>query len=181
MKDRENTKNTHDHLRNRPFRGPTRDPLQLKLFFTLLALLTYKYRSHAIGTRRRPDLKEPKGTVPFFGHMILMASMPSTDLYDYFERTYRELGPVWSISLPGIGRMIQGDTPEMLEHVLKTNFWAYHKGSHFTGSMGDVMGKVRTTTQSHSSAMHVENKVAIITEASSGFGKALAERLVGKG
>ncbi|KAK5821452.1 cytochrome P450 [Linnemannia elongata] len=114
---------------------------KLKLFFTLLALLTYKYRSHAIGTRRRPDLKEPKGTVPFFGHMILMASMPSTDLYDYFERTYRELGPVWSISLPGIGRMIQGDTPEMLEHVLKTNFWAYHKGPHFTGSMGDAFGK----------------------------------------
>ncbi|KAG0314345.1 hypothetical protein BGZ97_009368 [Linnemannia gamsii] len=114
---------------------------KLKLFFTLLALLTYKYRSHAIGTRRRPDLKEPKGTVPFFGHMFLMASMPSTDLYDYFERTYRELGPVWSISLPGIGRMIQGDTPELLEHVLKTNFWAYHKGPHFTGSMRDVFGE----------------------------------------
>ncbi|KAG0287729.1 hypothetical protein BGZ96_008382 [Linnemannia gamsii] len=114
---------------------------KLKLFFTLLALLTYKYRTHAIGTRRRPDLKEPKGTVPFFGHMFLMASMPSTDLYDYFERTYRELGPVWSISLPGIGRMIQGDTPELLEHVLKTNFWAYHKGPHFTGSMGDAFGK----------------------------------------
>ncbi|KAG0374151.1 hypothetical protein BGX24_010747 [Mortierella sp. AD032] len=114
---------------------------RIKLFFALFALLTYKYRSHAIGTRRRPDLKEPKGTVPFFGHMFLMASMPSTELYDYFERTYRELGPVWSISLPGIGRMVQGDSPELLEHVLKTNFWAYHKGPHFTGSMRDVFGE----------------------------------------
>ncbi|KAG0277065.1 hypothetical protein BGZ95_006575 [Linnemannia exigua] len=114
---------------------------KIKLFFTVLAFLTYKYRSHAIGTRRRPDLKEPKGSVPFFGHMFLMASMPSTELYDYFERTYRELGPVWSISLPGIGRMIQGDSPELLEHVLKTNFWAYHKGPHFTGSMRDVFGE----------------------------------------
>ncbi|KAF9120501.1 hypothetical protein BGW39_011317 [Mortierella sp. 14UC] len=114
---------------------------KLKLFFALLALLTYRYRSHAIGTRRRPDLKEPKGAVPFFGHMLLMASMPSTELYDYFERTYRELGPVWSISLPGIGRMIQGDSPEILEHVVKTNFWAYHKGPHFTGSMRDVFGE----------------------------------------
>ncbi|KAF9911529.1 hypothetical protein EC991_003332 [Linnemannia zychae] len=115
--------------------------IKLKLFFALFAFLTYKYRSHAIGTRRRPDLKEPKGTIPFFGHMFLMASMPSTELYDYFERTYRELGPVWSISLPGIGRMIQGDSPELLEHVLKTNFWAYHKGPHFIGSMRDVFGE----------------------------------------
>ncbi|KAG0051992.1 hypothetical protein BGZ90_006611, partial [Linnemannia elongata] len=48
---------------------------KLKILVDLVALLTYKYRSHAIGTRRRDDLKEPKGAVPFFEHMLLMASV----------------------------------------------------------------------------------------------------------
>ncbi|KAG0055750.1 hypothetical protein BGZ89_002283 [Linnemannia elongata] len=87
---------------------------KLKLPAALVALLTYKYRSHAIGTHRRDDLKEPKGAVPFFGHMLLMASVPGTKLHDTFLKNYRELGPVWSISLPGIGRMIEGDSPELI-------------------------------------------------------------------
>ncbi|KAF9273113.1 hypothetical protein BGZ88_004055 [Linnemannia elongata] len=75
---------------------------KLKLLAALVALLNYKYRSHAIGARRRDDLKEPKGAVPFFGHMLPMASVPGTKLHDTFLKNYRELGPLWSISLPGI-------------------------------------------------------------------------------
>ncbi|KAF9085790.1 Protein kinase alk2 [Mortierella sp. AD031] len=112
----------------------------LKLLFALSALFVYKYRSHAIGTRRRADLKEPKGAYPLLGHMPLLAMIPGTKLYDFFEKNYRELGPVWSISLPVIGRMIQGDTPEMVEHVLKSNFWAYEKGPIFKGALGDLFG-----------------------------------------
>lgn len=112
----------------------------LKLLLTLSAFFIYKYRSHAIGTRRRADLKEPKGAYPLLGHMPLLAMIPGTKLYDFFEKNYRELGPVWSISLPVIGRMIQGDTPEMVEHVLKGNFWAYEKGPIFKGALGDLFG-----------------------------------------
>ncbi|KAG0370331.1 Protein kinase alk2 [Mortierella sp. AD032] len=114
---------------------------KLKLFFALLALLTYKYRSHAIGTRRRQDLKSPKGAVPFLGHMPLLASIHGTKLYDFFEKNYRELGPVWSISLPFIGRMVQGDSPELIEHVLKHNFWAYEKGPILIDAVNDLLGK----------------------------------------
>ncbi|KAK3815803.1 MAG: cytochrome P450 [Linnemannia gamsii] len=112
----------------------------LKLLFALSTYFLYKYRSHAIGTRRRDDLKEPKGTYPFLGHMPLLAMIPGTKLYDFFEKNYNELGPVWSISLPVIGRMIQGDTPEMVEHVLKSNFWAYEKGPLLKGALGDLFG-----------------------------------------
>ncbi|KAG0285563.1 hypothetical protein BGZ98_005461, partial [Dissophora globulifera] len=31
-----------------------------KLLAALGAMILFKYRSHAIGTRRRPDLKQPK-------------------------------------------------------------------------------------------------------------------------
>ncbi|KAG0200730.1 hypothetical protein BGX28_006299, partial [Mortierella sp. GBA30] len=106
-----------------------------------LAIVLYKYRSHAVGTRPRRDLKQPWGAVPLLGHMPLMASIPGNKLYSFFEKQYNDLGPVWSISLPFMGRMIQGDTPEMIEHVLKTNFWNYVKGDILRDTLGDIMGR----------------------------------------
>jgi hypothetical protein len=112
----------------------------LKLLVALGAIIVYKYRSHAIGTRRRSDLKQPKGAFPLLGHMPLILSIPGTKLYDFFLKQNQELGPTWSISLPIVGRMIQGDTPESVEHVLKTNFWSYEKGPTFKGALGDLFG-----------------------------------------
>ncbi|KAF9349163.1 hypothetical protein BGX26_012512 [Mortierella sp. AD094] len=100
----------------------------LKLILALTAFYLYKYRSHAIGTRRRLDLKQPKGAVPLLGHLFLLSSVPLEESIQFFEKQYNELGPVWSISLPGFGRLIQIDTPENIEHVLKTNFSNYQKG-----------------------------------------------------
>lgn len=111
-----------------------------KIVAAVVALILFKYRSHAVGTRPRRELKQPRGAVPLLGHMPLMLSIPGTKLYDFFVKQNEELGPVWSISLPIIGRMIQGDTPEMVEHVLKTNFWAYEKGPIFYSAMGDLFG-----------------------------------------
>ncbi|KAG9320891.1 hypothetical protein KVV02_005827 [Mortierella alpina] len=112
----------------------------MKLLLALVVLVVYKYRSHAIGTRPRRDLKQPKGAVPFLGHMPLLASIPGTRLYHFFEKQYNELGPVWSISLPFIGRMIQIDSPEVLEHCVKTNFWSYEKGPILQGALYDLTG-----------------------------------------
>ncbi|KAG0271901.1 hypothetical protein BGZ95_000226 [Linnemannia exigua] len=124
------------------FEKTSTGPNRLKFLLAFITLATYKYRSHAIGTRRRDDLKAPKGAVPFLGHLLLMASIPGTKLHDsFFLKNYRELGPVWSISLPGIGRMIQGDTPEMVEYVNKSNFAAYEKGTHFNIALAGLLGK----------------------------------------
>ncbi|KAF9385396.1 hypothetical protein BGX21_001073 [Mortierella sp. AD011] len=115
-------------------------PNGLKLLAAVCAFFLFKYRAHAVGTRARRDLKQPKGAVPLLGHMPLLLTIPGTKLYDFFLKNNQELGPVWSISLPFIGRMIQGDTPEMVEHVLKTNFWNYEKGPTFKGALGDLFG-----------------------------------------
>jgi len=115
-------------------------PNGLKLFAAVVALYVFKYRSHAVGTRPRRDLKQPKGAVPFLGHMPLMAAVDGQELFQFLEKQYNELGPVWSVSLPLIGRMIQIDTPENLEHVLKANFWSYEKGPLFTWMLGDLLG-----------------------------------------
>ncbi|KAG0362681.1 hypothetical protein BG005_004555 [Podila minutissima] len=57
-----------------------------------------------------------------------MSTIPGLKLNAFYEKMYNEFGPVWAISLPGIGCMIQGDSPEIVEHVLKTSFRAYEKG-----------------------------------------------------
>ncbi|KAG0041906.1 hypothetical protein BGZ83_001163 [Gryganskiella cystojenkinii] len=113
----------------------------LKVLVALLTLVLYHYRSHAVGTRRRPDLKQPRGAVPLLGHMPLLLSVHGTKLYEFFVKQNEELGPVWSISLPFIGRMVQGDLPEHVEHVLKTNFYSYEKGPLLDRAMGDLFGK----------------------------------------
>ncbi|KAF9362355.1 hypothetical protein BGX34_006345 [Mortierella sp. NVP85] len=130
----------------------------LKLVAAIVALYVFKYRSHAVGTRRRRDLKQPKGAVPLLGHMPLMASVNGQELYQFLEKQYNELGPVWSVSLPFLGRMIQIDTPENLEHVLKTNFWSYEKGPLFAWMLGDLVGDGIFTSDGH--AWRFQRKLA---------------------
>ncbi|KAF9431942.1 hypothetical protein BGZ76_011497, partial [Entomortierella beljakovae] len=112
----------------------------LKIVAAIAAFFIFKYRSHAIGTHPRRDLKQPKGALPFVGHMALMLSIPGTQLYDFFIKNNEELGPVWSFSIPFLGRLIEGDSPEMVEHVLKTNFWSYEKGPIMRYTMSDLFG-----------------------------------------
>ncbi|KAF9280354.1 hypothetical protein BGZ68_007297 [Mortierella alpina] len=87
------------------------------LVFAFLIVLCYKYRSHALGTHPRPDLKEPKGAIPLLGHLLLVASYPGARL------------------------LIHGDEPHIIEHVLKTNFPNYIKGKMLTGLLEDIIGK----------------------------------------
>ncbi|KAF8981542.1 hypothetical protein BGZ46_002622 [Entomortierella lignicola] len=103
----------------------------LKTLLAITVYYVYKYRAHAIGTRPRLDLKQPKGAVPFLGHLHLISSIPLTEIHEFFEKQDNELGPVWSMSITGLGRLIQIDTPELLEYTLKTNFWNYRKGPSF--------------------------------------------------
>ncbi|KAF8950937.1 hypothetical protein BGZ46_004248, partial [Entomortierella lignicola] len=112
-----------------------------KLILAIAAYYVYKYRSHAIGTHRRPDLKEPKGAVPLIGHLALVASIKLTEIQEIIEDQYNKHGPVWSISLPGFGRIIEVDSPENIEHVLKTNFLNYAKGRAFVNIVSVFVGK----------------------------------------
>ncbi|KAG0016993.1 hypothetical protein BGZ80_008713 [Entomortierella chlamydospora] len=112
----------------------------LKVLLAVSAYYVYKYRGHAIGARRRLDLKQPKGAVPLLGHLPLLASVPLDEFYEFLEKQYNEHGPVWSISLPGFGRMIQIDSPENFEHVVKTNFANYGKGKLFRDIVKDTSG-----------------------------------------
>ncbi|KAF9568610.1 hypothetical protein EC968_002872 [Mortierella alpina] len=114
----------------------------LAVILAILVSLYYRYRSHAPGAHPRPDLKEPKGAVPLLGHLLVLASYPGVKLYDFLEKQNKELGPVWSISLPFFGRIVLAHEPRIIEHVLKTNFPNYVKGEILAGVLEDIIGKV---------------------------------------
>ncbi|KAF9558870.1 hypothetical protein EC968_006852 [Mortierella alpina] len=111
------------------------------LILVFLTAICYKYRSHAPGAHPRPDLKEPRGAIPLLSHLLVVASYPGAKLYEFLEKQNKELGPVWSISLPLLGRLILGDEPSVIEHVLKTNFPNYIRGELLTSLLKDVIGR----------------------------------------
>ncbi|KAF9112786.1 hypothetical protein BGX27_002787, partial [Mortierella sp. AM989] len=72
--------------------------------------------------------------------MPLTASISGLDFFTYFLKCTDEIGPIWSISLPDAGRMITINSPEAVEHTLKTNFWSYEKGNLTRDTMHDLIG-----------------------------------------
>ncbi|KAG0226806.1 hypothetical protein BGW41_004079 [Actinomortierella wolfii] len=103
---------------------------RVKLLLAAIAWVLFHYRGRALGTRRRPELKGPTG-LPLIGNMLLISRVPPTELYQFLEKMTSTYGPIW---------MINGDTPEVVEHVLKTNFWKYVKGEKLRDCMFDLLG-----------------------------------------
>ncbi|KAF9361751.1 hypothetical protein BGX26_012472 [Mortierella sp. AD094] len=108
----------------------------------IAAFYTYKYRSHAFGSRPRPDLKEPRGVVPLLEHLPLLATVPMSELYEFFEKQYKELGPVWSISLPGFGRIFSAEGAQWkFQHQIASNIFNIKAFAEYTSDVFVVEGK----------------------------------------
>ncbi|KAG0015378.1 hypothetical protein BGZ80_009893 [Entomortierella chlamydospora] len=101
--------------------------------------IIFKYRSTAYGAKPRYDLKGPRG-LPLIGNMIMMITTPRDQISQQNERLHEEYGTTFAFSVPKLGRVIQFIDPDVLEHVLKTNFWAYEKGPIVQESLSDLLG-----------------------------------------
>ncbi|KAF9107650.1 hypothetical protein BGX27_008672 [Mortierella sp. AM989] len=112
----------------------------MKLLLAFMVLFLYHYRSRAIESRQKRDIKEPRGSLPLLGHSRLLAAVPDSRLHHFFEKQSQELGPVWSMTLPIFGRIIQIDSPQLIEYVLRTNFWNYTKGPMVLDILKDLGG-----------------------------------------
>ncbi|KAF9434923.1 hypothetical protein BGZ76_007209 [Entomortierella beljakovae] len=110
----------------------------LKALLAVTIFYLYKYRSNAIGTHRRSDLKQPKGNLPLIGHLSLIKSIPLAEFNEFIDKQYHELGPVWTFSIPGIGRFVQINTPENLEYVLKTNYDNFIRGEVYRDTLAGI-------------------------------------------
>ncbi|KAF9913789.1 hypothetical protein BX616_009569 [Lobosporangium transversale] len=110
-----------------------------RLLGVYILWVIFKYRSTAIGTRPRYDLKGPRGW-PLVGNMFLMLSIPRNQISQKNEQLHAKYGTTWAYTVPKLGRIIQFSDPDVLEHVLKTNFWAYEKGPLVQETLSDLLG-----------------------------------------
>ncbi|KAF9927691.1 hypothetical protein FBU30_002955 [Linnemannia zychae] len=113
-----------------------------KVIGAYLIFILIKYRNTAIGVRPRPDLKGPRGH-PLLGNVIELITRPKTARYEIQEENHRspEFGPIYSVTVPGLGRIINIADPEKLDHVLRVNFWAYEKGAHLRNTLAPLVGQ----------------------------------------
>ncbi|KAG0216092.1 hypothetical protein BGX28_005987 [Mortierella sp. GBA30] len=110
-----------------------------RLLGVYILWVVFKYRNTALGTKPRSDLKGPRGW-PLIGNMIQMLMTPRDQISQQNERMHQEFGTTFAFSVPKLGRVIQFCDPDVLEHVLKTNFWAYEKGPVVQETLSDLLG-----------------------------------------
>ncbi|KAG9064067.1 hypothetical protein KI688_003246 [Linnemannia hyalina] len=116
--------------------------------YTLLYIFTH--RRTAIGVTPRKDLKSPGGSLPLVGDIVKMTFQPRTEVYQLNEKIHKEVGRVFAITLPFVGRVVDFTDPAVLEHVLKTNFWAYEKGEFLRRTFFDLLGNGIFSADGHS-------------------------------
>ncbi|KAF9963340.1 hypothetical protein BGZ65_004208 [Modicella reniformis] len=110
-----------------------------RLLIAYILWILFKYRNTTYGTRPRYDIKGPRGW-PLIGNTILMLSIPRNQISQHTELLHKEYGSTWTFSVPKLGRIIKFCDPDVLEHVLKTNFWAYEKGLVLQEMFADLLG-----------------------------------------
>ncbi|KAF9132537.1 Protein kinase alk2 [Mortierella sp. 14UC] len=109
------------------------------LISVYLLVYIFKHRRTAIGVKPRKDIKSP-GSWPLIGDMISMTFQPRNQVSQLNEQIHKDLGTVFTITLPLVGRVVDFSDPAVLEHVLKTNFWAYEKGPFMHNAFFVLLG-----------------------------------------
>ncbi|KAG0007115.1 hypothetical protein BGZ65_006660 [Modicella reniformis] len=120
-----------------------RSPFEYMVFATIgmLVAAMIKYPNRAFLTRARPDLKDKtvKG-FPLLGNMPQMLRDRDDNL-NSMNMGFQHFGDMFSLTIPLFGRIILINSPELNEHVLKTNFDNYIKGKIFRDQLQDILGR----------------------------------------
>ncbi|KAG0006212.1 hypothetical protein BGZ80_002533 [Entomortierella chlamydospora] len=110
-----------------------------KLVLAYFLYIVFKYRKTVYGVRPRHDLKGPRG-LPLIGNLFPMAILPRDQLLQRHVMLHKLYGKIYTISMPRVGRIINITDPEMVDHMLKVNFWAYEKGERFKEALMPLVG-----------------------------------------
>ncbi|KAF9114084.1 hypothetical protein BGX27_000137 [Mortierella sp. AM989] len=113
-------------------------PNASKLLLAYILYIVFKYRRSVYGVRPRPELKGPQG-LPLIGNMQ-MVFIPSNQILEAHEKLRALYGQVYTFAMPKVGRMIYLHDPQLVDHVLRKNFWAYGKGARSKESSMPLIG-----------------------------------------
>ncbi|GJJ75709.1 hypothetical protein EMPS_08067 [Entomortierella parvispora] len=111
-----------------------------KIVGAYLLVLIFRYRDTPLGVQRRPDLKGP-WALPLLGNLYQIISLPRNEVLQRQTLNHEKFGSVYAMTIPGVGRIINIIDPDMVDHVLRVNFWAYEKGSHMRTMLGPLVGQ----------------------------------------
>ncbi|KAF9925811.1 hypothetical protein FBU30_004460 [Linnemannia zychae] len=111
----------------------------LGYFFIYLVFILIRYRTTSISAIPRYDLPGPKGH-PLIGNTIEMAQHPPGSTHQRQMSLHKEFGNVFALTVLGLGRVIHVRDPQIIDHVLRINFWAYEKGSFIRGTLHPIFG-----------------------------------------
>ncbi|CAO3570767.1 unnamed protein product [Mortierella alpina] len=114
-------------------------PNAKKLLLTYILYALIKYRNTSYGARLRPELKGPKGW-PLIGN-LLESFAPQNEILQRQVANHEKYGSVYTITVPGLGRVINVTDPEAVDHVLRANFWAYVKGPMARVNLEPLVGQ----------------------------------------
>ncbi|KAG0331350.1 hypothetical protein BG004_001707 [Podila humilis] len=120
-----------------------RSPFEYIVLGTLGVLVAaiLKYPNRAFLTRARPDLKKYQARgYPLLGNMPQIIKNREDSL-NSMNTAFKHFGDVFTITIPLFGRIILVNSPEIWEHVLKTNFNNYVKGKIFSDQLKDILGR----------------------------------------
>ncbi|KAF9347482.1 hypothetical protein BGX26_001033 [Mortierella sp. AD094] len=69
-----------------------------------------------------------------------MLNRPKGQNLQIQTKFHEEYGKVYTVTVVGFSRVINIRDPEMIDHVLRTNFWKYEKGEFFRAVLAPLIG-----------------------------------------
>ncbi|KAF9104651.1 hypothetical protein BGX29_001477 [Mortierella sp. GBA35] len=111
----------------------------LAYFVVYAVVILIKYRHTSISATPRTDLAGPKGH-PLIGNTIEMAHRPEGSTHQRQMEFHDKYGKVFALTVLGMGRVIHVRDPQIVDHILRVNFWAYEKGSFFRETLRPIFG-----------------------------------------
>ncbi|KAF9991967.1 hypothetical protein BGZ79_003709, partial [Entomortierella chlamydospora] len=69
-----------------------------------------------------------------------MINRPKGKNHQINTKFHEEYGKVYTVTVIGFPRVINITDPEMIDHILRTNFWKYEKGEFFRTALAPLIG-----------------------------------------